>query len=498
MRKNIFQNTQLLRNSADNFYEGQNFYYLVLQGENGVFLIAVRHRLIVWWFCLLASAPAAAGVFESLHPVTAKPVRWLNPQEIPYNVDGGGLGQLNNDQAKELLQAMMAIWENESGGMFHFVDKGPIGVDVTTDTMKDYVDTSVCADNVPPRIASMIQGQSPIIFDTDGSIIDALSGPESSRRVVGKTAFRCFKGTLADPQGVTQAFLIMNGRFMDGLPDPIDLPLNVYAGVILHELGHYLGLHHSMVNEGAYEGVLNGSRPLDDSKYVPVMYPLILTNSIASTVLKPDDIAVLRSLYPQTGDAFGSISGDIQSSSDANVMGANIVARRMDDPLCQAVSAVSGRECVPLTSSASGEPSVLSEMCNNPQLAGSYKIRGLTPGPYRVEVSEIVDQGGARQNMFPKGLGRSLPGEPMVLPQPLTVGSSEVSGLNFKLSAIAGTHQTSIDEDVFLKNSNTSCKTDPVNYKDLVSGSGAVPADSSPSLSSPSAAASPGGCSLIR
>lgn len=497
MMKIYFQNTQLLLICADNHSEGHNLNTLVNQGEYGVFLAHGRHQFVLWVILIAASLPAQAGVFESIHPVTAKPVRWADPQAIPYSVDGGGLGQLNNQQAADLIDAMLAVWENEGGGAFHFVNQGSIGEDVTAENLKDYVDSSVCTDTIPPKIASMIKGQSPIIFDTDGSIIDAMSGPGASRKIVGKAAFRCFKGTLADPQGVTQAFLIMNGRFIDGLPDPVDLPLNVYTGVILHELGHYLGLHHSMVNEEIYAGVLNGLQSTEDSKYIPVMYPLILPNSVASTVLKPDDQAILRELYPNPGDALLNISGTITGSDTLPVRAANVVARRADDPLCQAVSAISGRECTPMLSS-SGSPSVLSENCGSSRLLGDYAVRGLNAGSYSLEVSEIVDQGGARQNMFPKGAGQDLPGEPMIMAQPITLGGGNVNDIDFTLPRVAATHQTSIDQTLFLRVAKSDCKLDPVDYKEFVALGNAAPADSSPSLTPPVAAAQAAGCSLIR
>lgn len=481
MMQIYFQNTQLLLIYADNLY-------VISNGRQSMFL---------WVILVAASLPAQAGVFESINPVTAKPVTWANPQAIPYSIDEGNLGQLNHQQASDLVDAMIAVWENEGGGAFHFVNQGSIGTDVTVDNLKDYVDSSVCTDNIPPKILSMIQGQSPIIFDTDGSIIDAMSGPGASRKIVGKAAFRCFKGSLSDPKGVTQAFLIMNGRFIDGLPDPVDLPINVYAGVILHELGHYLGLHHSMVNDEIYAGVLNGIQSSEDSKYIPVMYPLILPNSVASTVLKPDDMAILRELYPKPGDVLLDISGTITGNDGQPVRSANVVARREDDPLCQAVSAISGRECTPMLST-NGNPSVLSENCGSSQLLGDYVVHGLNAGHYSVEVSEIVDQGGARQNMFPKGAGQDLPGEPMILAQPLSLDGGNVENIDFTLPRTVATHQTSIDQTLFLRVANSDCKLDPVNYKEFVALGDNAPSDSSPSLSPHAPAAQAAGCSLIR
>ncbi|PIR20371.1 MAG: hypothetical protein COV45_06235 [Deltaproteobacteria bacterium CG11_big_fil_rev_8_21_14_0_20_47_16] len=492
--------TQLLLICADNPYEGHIIQIIVFQGESDVAFLRARYKFILCTLLLAGIATTSqAGVFESINPVTAAPVRWMNPQAIPYNLDDGTLGQLNAQQAQDLVEAMMAVWENEGGGAIHFVNQGSLGIDVDSNNMKDFVNGSVCASNIPPKIASMIKGQSPIIFDNDGSIIDAMSGEGSSRRIVGKAAFRCFKGTLGNPEGATQAFLILNGRFIDGLPDPIDLPVNVYAGVVLHELGHYLGLHHSMVNSDIYEDVLEGKRPSEDSKYIPVMYPLILPNSIASTVLKPDDTSILQTLYPTSDQApQGVASGTIVGTDNEPTLGANVVARRSDDPLCQAISTVSGRECTPMIDSFNN-PNVLSEKCSSKDQFGNYKIRGLSEGDYTVEVNEIVEAGGGRSNMFPKGLGQDLPGEPQIIPSPIRIAGSEVRELNFKLTPAVEEHQTGIDMSIFMRASQSECHLDPVNYSEFLAVGNSSLVDSSSSSSAPAPSATPtAGCSLIR
>jgi hypothetical protein len=251
-----------------------------------------------------------------------------------------------------------------------------------------------------------------------------------------------------------------------------------------------------MVNEQLYSAVLNGARPAEDSRYVPVMYPLILPNSVASTVLKPDDMASLRSLYPEAKAlSLGAISGAVESSEAAPVHAANIIARRTDDPLCQAVAAVSGRECTPMVDSQK-MPNVLSESCASTDDAGRYVIRGMMPGEYTLEVNEIVEGGGARSNMFPKGGGRDLPGEPQIIPRPVFVAGTEVPHQDFKLSPVAAVHQTGIDMSLLMKSGNSECRTDPVSYKEFLSFAAPTPADSAP-IAAPQPPAM-GGCSLIR
>ncbi|MBI2345695.1 MAG: matrixin family metalloprotease [Deltaproteobacteria bacterium] len=353
-----------------------------------------------------------AGVPEAIHPTTGEPIRWADPQAIPYWLDPGPLGRLSHTQTRELIEAMMGVWEEVDTAQFHWQFAGLLETNVTGANVGDFVNGTVCADDLAPSIPAMKAGQSPIIFDDDGTIIDLLAGTGASRKIVGRSGFRCYDGSLANPLAVTQAFVILNGRFIDGADDPVDLSTNAYAAIMLHELGHYLGLHHSMVNETIFTDLLYGKRPATDSRFIPVMYPLVHPETIAGTVLKPDDVAAISALYPTPSFATtgGTLKGTIFTAQRIPFRGANVVARRQDDPLCQAVATISGRFCTPLID-GQGSVSVLGEQCKQQDNSlGGYRIEGLTPGPYTIEVTEITTSNGARLNMFPKAYGADLPG----------------------------------------------------------------------------------------
>lgn len=475
--------------------------------------------LIVTALCL-GARESQAGVPQVIHPRTGVAIGWATPTQIPAIFDAGPLGQLDAATAREFVEALMGVWEEVAGAEVGFVSQGQLATDITAENLSEVLDGTVCADNAATDNPSMQRGESPIIFDHDGSIIELLAGKGASRKIVGKSGIRCYRGTLDNPQAATQAFLILNGLFIDGDDEVPDLDLNLYAGIILHELGHFIGLHHSMVNETIYQDVLLGKRDVADSRFVPVMYPLVLPPSVAATVLKPDDVAAVTALYPTaaTRGRLGRVRGVVTDGFGNGLRGANVVARRQDDPRCQAVSAIAGRSCAPLLDTA-GAVSVVGEFCDGDDAAqGGYQIEGLSAGAYSVEVSEIVAAGGARDNMFPRAT-------PLLLPGPAEYYNEddqafEDADLRSMIHVAAGGTVDAIDVVVGGNDSRRKslpveqydaaddvasgdCALDPVDYGEwlhVVTGSGAnlsgTPATVTGGSDLPSVARS-NGCSLV-
>lgn len=364
--------------------------------------------------CCCFALPVFAGVPQVVHPEQGVPVSFENADDIVVHVDRGPLGKLNNDQAIALVQAMVTQWNASPGSRAHMRIAAQLDHDVTADNVLEYIDGSICTDEHPATSASMRRGESPIIFDTDGSIIDLLSGQGASETIAGKAAYRCYRGTLQNPLAATQSFMVINGRFFDGVDEPRDLPANVFAGIILHELGHFLGLHHTVVNADIFGEMLRGARTMNDSRFIPVMYPLVLRSGLANTVLKPDDQAVLRWMYAHADvDAQQhSLHGSVFDADGFGVRGAVVTARREDDPRCYAVSAISGRQCAPLYDEH-GALSFLGEHCAGSETEqGAYHIYGLEEGSYSIDVTEVPTTGGMQHNVFPKQLDTRLPGMP--------------------------------------------------------------------------------------
>ena len=177
-------------------------------------------------------------------------------------------------------------------------------------------------------------------------------------RVLGATSF------LIDTTSgeIAEADIFFNSRFAfsvseNGQANRVDL-----ESVVLHELGHLLGLGHSAIGET--ERSSNGSRRVLGSG--SVMFPIALSSgAVADRVLQADDIAGISDLYPAppTSDT-GGIVGRVTKNGQG-VMGAHVVAFN------------------PETGIIVGNFTLTN--------AGEFVIARLPPGPYILRVEPLDD-----------------------------------------------------------------------------------------------------------
>jgi Matrixin/Carboxypeptidase regulatory-like domain len=177
-------------------------------------------------------------------------------------------------------------------------------------------------------------------------------------RVLGATSFMIDART----GEIAEADIFFNSRFLfsataNGQADRIDL-----ESVVLHELGHLLGLGHSAIGET--ERISNGGRRVIGSG--AVMFPIALTSgAIADRVLQPDDIAGISDLYPAgTANDTGGIVGRVTKNGQG-VIGAHVVA----------FSPESGIVVGNFTLNSNGD----------------FVIAQLPPGPYILRVEPLDD-----------------------------------------------------------------------------------------------------------
>lgn len=194
--------------------------------------------------------------------------------------------------------------------------------------------------------------------DDDGLTVIGFDNRPDQDRTLGATSFLI--DTLSGE--IVEAEIFLNSAFAwsvapNGQTDRFDV-----ESIVLHEIGHLLGLGHSALGETELR---NGGRRVIAAE--AVMFPVAF--SVGSTVgrtLRADDIAGLSDIYPNTEfrRERGSVSGRV-TKSGSGVLGAHVVAFN------------------PRTGRLVGGFSLNDD--------GGFVIGGLEPGPHVLRVEPLDD-----------------------------------------------------------------------------------------------------------
>jgi hypothetical protein len=271
-------------------------------------------------------------------------------------------------------------------------------------------------------------GQSPIVFDADGTIFDGLGLPPE---VIGFT-FQCaFNPTTGK---VISAGAILNGRFQDGINNPstnnLELTQNEFDQAFTHEFGHFLGLGHSQINVDLFLDAINNKAytcTADDTAGMPLMFPVLGICPAKVTAGVPiiaiDDAAWISKLYPVASPApagkktftssYGTLSGTVFFSDGVTpAQGVNVIARSTSLPRRNAASAVSGfsftgnpGQTTTCLNPAAPTPQTCSNLgdpfgSRDPTLIGHFEIP-LPPGNYTLQLESIFSGFGGGSSVGP-------------------------------------------------------------------------------------------------
>jgi len=376
---------------------------------------------------LFAGGPLVVG--GPSFGLTGVPFVWSNSAPIGYRVDGGPLSQqpnggpavIDNATGVARVNRLFGNWSAVRTASLSFTNLGgisPVGSFTGTDvkTVQDFlaVQGDMSGTNPPDPASCAGGGQSPIIFDADGTIFDGLGLPPE---VIG-FAFECALN--ATTGKVISAGAILNGRFQDGINDQstnLELTAAEFDQAFTHEFGHFLGLGHSQINIEVLQKLVAGgtnSCSNDEAAGMPLMFPVLgicpAKTSIGLPILAPDDLAWISKLYPQAtnssgkqsfASAYGSVTGTVFFSDGITpAQGVNIIARNATAPTANAVSAVSGdkftgntgqtvtcldpKNPTPQTCANLGDPTG----SRDPSLIGHFEIP-LPPGTWTLSVESV-------------------------------------------------------------------------------------------------------------
>ena len=338
--------------------------------------IAKRTAFATVWLVLLASRALFAGgpltVGGPAAGIQGVPLTWDNTKPITYRVDAGPLSQtpsgtvmIDNATGVGRVNRLFGNWSavptaslsfSNIGGLLPIPTGGfPAGGDVKT--AQQFLDI-VGSGTSPDPNSCYAGGQSPIIFDADGSIFDALGLPPG---VIG-FAFSCdFDSSTGK---IISAGAVLNGRFQDGISNPnsgnFELTAAEFDQAFTHEFGHFVGLDHSQINVDLLLKAASGSSytcTSNDTAGMPLMFPYLGICPAKTTagvpIIAVDDAAWISKLYPVSSPApsgkasynstYGLLSGTIFFSDGVTAsQGVNIIARNTNTPRKNAISVVSG------------------------------------------------------------------------------------------------------------------------------------------------------------
>lgn len=345
---------------------------------------------------------------------------WVNTPETCNAENGWNCGyneelyvEFTNEQGVARVADALASWSNVPTSSFQaavagsFADIGIGGADGDITGAPEEFGTDANGNVVHEIIGSVNNGGIHVLFDEDGSVMANVMGAPYG--VLG----------IASPEWADEETgeIVEGWAVMGGAQTYYnDTDLAQMAGVITHELGHSFNLAHTQTNGhvvmyGGWDAVTTG--PVSCSAHwavggdyrlpfpqganptpadMSVMYPYIDTSpdpwalgtgQYQATASTAEDFAAISSIYPATSFATekGTITGTVSYAfSDNGVIGINVVARNIDDPWEDAITAMTGDWNDGQAGATQGE--------------GEYIIQGLTPGAQYVIHVENIYAGG--------------------------------------------------------------------------------------------------------
>jgi hypothetical protein len=239
-----------------------------------------------------------AGAFSAhaggpLGTCYGSPVKYPGTGAVTLRYDLGGLGSRSKAAADALVTNAISFWTNVPTSTVTLARGADLPVDVTTANVNTYY-------------GRWSDGINPVIYDTNGSIIDMILGTGASNQVLG------FAGSAWSDNGAACQYVegqaVINGK--------IAVSDATMTTVLAHEIGHLIGMDHTQ---------LDGSQSLASSNY-PLMYPIAYRSLLS---LHEDDTAAVTALYPDSnvGSVYGEVSGTFTTVAGTPVRGANIFAQ---------------------------------------------------------------------------------------------------------------------------------------------------------------------------
>lgn len=251
---------------------------------------------------------------------------------IAYTLDQGPLGDFSSAEATALVDDCFSVWQAVPTAAVSFANNGFLPADIDARFLESNGIQGINA------FFSGLQslGPNPVVFDSDGGIIDALYGQGASDSIIG------FSGSVYDYDDTigyyyTDGLSLLNGRFTR---EPYNWTPEVFKATFVHEFGHFIGLDHSQIHLD-FDSDGNTANDI----YLPTMFPFSTDDDTPLGDLNPDDKAAVTMLYPAddavVNAAYGRIRGRLRWLTGLPALGANVIAVKQGDGLMSRFSCVS-------------------------------------------------------------------------------------------------------------------------------------------------------------
>lgn len=256
----------------------------------------------------ISGGPVSVGGADGNTAVT-----YQNPN-ITLNVENGDFGILSNAVAVALLQEAFDLWNTVDTSAVNLgIDQAVLNFDINKDNADTYIpktdNSALNTDNI-----------NPVVFDSNGEIIDAFFGGCNPGEICQSDLVLGFALSVITTNSsfFNEGFLVLNGKKADRTNTQIKL-------LFAHEIAHYFGLDHSQVDINNQESFseLPFFCATSNADTYPLMYPVACRDIIS---LHPDDSSAVSALYPSStiNDNFGILEGHFVDESGNAILGANI------------------------------------------------------------------------------------------------------------------------------------------------------------------------------
>ena len=279
---------------------------------------------------------AGAPYFSS--SVAGNAVVW-GTTNLRYSTDPGDLSVSVNHAAADALVATAAASWNVSVSAMVVSQAGVLGEDVNGSNVFMGASGPVFPADVQASNAASIPVA--VIYDADGAVTDTLlGGGASDPGNCRQTAVTESVDGISSAGKITHALLVVNGRCTGAAPE-MQKELTYR---LVRAFGRILGVGWSQLNENVFTGTPQPTAA--QAMHWPVMHPIdVMCGPYAyqclpqPLVLRPDDIATMVSMYPESGADAGKtysfqsaapISGNLTFPNGQGMAGVNLVEHRFN------------------------------------------------------------------------------------------------------------------------------------------------------------------------